>query len=377
MTIRATKAIRGDSSGSAVPDSMPDPAAAGIRRPELVWLSEVLGQTITAMESLEIGASRGFLSTTWRVQLQTDPASALPSSLVLKSESSQPLFQAIARKRNAFAREIAFYQNIAPAIKAPVPRIYAMGNADDCWLLMEDLIDHRAGDQVRGLSQDEVRAVVRAMASIHAQFWLNSELTNYSWLPANLYWFSEIDHSLLTPFLHDYSRRIGERVSTVMVECLAQLAEIDAAIACRPFTLVHGDLRADNLMFIGEDHNPRPTILDWQSASCSLGALDLAYLLGGSEPLAERSGHLEELLYLWHGDLQANGVADYSLSEARRDLQLGALRCLAVALRLYATLYDPDTTVRGALFRDEAILRHCAVVDELRAWEALPQPIAA
>lgn len=294
---------------------------------------------------------------------------------MLKSETTDPLFHSIARSQRAFEREIVFYRSLAPAVASRLPRIYGMGDANDPWLLMEDLSHYRAGDQVRGLSHEEARAVVRRLATIHACFWQKPDLEIHGWLPVHQYWFSDLDHTLLEPFLQTYGRRIGDRMSLVIEGCLKQLGEIDAAIANRPFTLVHGDLRADNLLFTGSESDPATIILDWQNACRSMGAIDLAYLLGGSEPFFERSGHLDELLYLWHGELVAQGVSHYSVADARKDLQLAALRCLPVALRLFATLDEPSTTVRGALFRDEAIERHCSVVDELRAWEALPLPI--
>ncbi len=40
----------------------------------------------------------------------------------------------------------------------------------------------------------------------------------------------------------------------------------------------------------------------------------LAFLVGGSEPLAERSGHLFELLEFWHGALVAQGVMEELLA---------------------------------------------------------------
>ena len=226
---------------------------------------------------------------------------------------------------------------------------------------------------MRGLSQEEVRTVVRQIAAIHAQFWNDASLERFGWLPAHRYWFSDPDLTLLAAFLDDYALRIGDRMTALLPAVLAQLAEIDAMVASRPFTLVHGDLRADNLLFEPDSRDPIATILDWQTATRSLGAMDLAYLIGGSEPTAERSGHLDELLELWHGELVAHGVQHYPLHEARRDLQLAALRCLAAPIRLYATLHHSSTTVRSALFRDEAIERHINAVIELRAWEALPE----
>lgn len=350
--------------------------APAIRTPDRDWLSQVMGVAITDLQAQVIGEGRGFISTTWQLTLATDPPGRLPATLVLKSESSNPLFQALGRERRSFEREIRFYHELASAVEAHLPRIHGTGSGDDCWLLMEDLSHLRPGDQVRGLRQQEVRAVVRRMAAIHARFWGEASLRELEWLPAHRYWFSDPDLGLLEAFLHEYGLRIGPQLARLLPEVMAQLPLIDAEIACRPFTLVHGDLRADNLMFGGEDDDPEASILDWQTACRSLGAIDLAYLLGGSEPSAERHGHLDELLYLWHGELLAHGVTDYPLAEARRDLQLAALRCLAAAIRLYATLHHPSTTVRSALFKDEAIERHCAAVLELQAWQALPRAIA-
>jgi len=70
--------------------------------------------------------------------------------------------------------------------------------------------------------------------------------------------------------------------------------------------------------------------------------------VGGSEPPAERSGHLFELLEFWHGALVAQGVCDYSLADARHDLQLAALRCLTTVLQLYCFFQDPALGRRHA-----------------------------
>ena len=61
-------------------------------------------------------------------------------------------------------------------------------------------------------------------------------------------------------------------------------------------------------------------------------ANDLALLVGGSEPPAERSGQLFELLEFCHGALVAQGVCDVSLTDERHDLQLAALGWLITVL---------------------------------------------
>lgn len=79
-----------------------------IRTPERQWLCEVLGASITDVQARVIGDSRGFISTTWQLSLSTDPPGVLPVTLVLKSESSNPLFQALGRERRSFERETRF-----------------------------------------------------------------------------------------------------------------------------------------------------------------------------------------------------------------------------------------------------------------------------
>ena len=78
------------------------------------------------------------------------------------------------------------------------------------------------------------------------------------------------------------------------------------------------------------------------------------------------------MLEFWHGALVVQGVRDYSLADARYDLQLAALRCLTAVLQLYRFSLDPEITVRAAVLNGEAIKRYAGVIEELRAWEALP-----
>ena len=53
-----------------------------------------------------------------------------------------------------------------------------------------------------------------------------------------------------------------------------------------PRTVTHGDFRLDNLLFRPGD--PRPWVVDWQTASWGMGASDLSYFLGGSLTVADR-----------------------------------------------------------------------------------------
>lgn len=155
--------------------SAPSPDTAGpddvqaIRRADPAWLSQVLGVRVEGFEAEVIGAGRGFVSTTTRLRLRTDPPGCGPAAVVLKSESANPVFQGLSRQLRAFEREVRFYRELAPPLADQLPRVHGCSDGDDDhWLLMDDLSALRPGDQVRGLSQEEVSAVLRRIARVHA-----------------------------------------------------------------------------------------------------------------------------------------------------------------------------------------------------------------
>jgi hypothetical protein len=344
------------------------------RVPDKDWISEALGATVEELQADLLGDELGLQSTTWRLQLRyTEPGSG-PASLILKSETSDPEFQKLSKSSNAFGREVGVYRHCAPRLQGYRPVVHACEDADSAWLLLEDLSHLTPGDQVVGLTRAQTRSCIEGMAAIHAEFWLDPELERHSWLPSHVFWFSTPKQELVEGFLATHGVRFGAELSRLFRAVLEQTEAIDAALLQRPWTLVHGDLRADNLLFDGTPEDPAAAILDWSWACRSLGLIDVAFLLGGSTPVAQRQGALEELLQVWHRQLLDRGVRDYPLSEARRDLQLATLRCMTAGLAMHGFMAFPDTTVRTALFMAQAIQEHASLAMELEAWQALPEP---
>lgn len=345
-----------------------------VRQPEPGWIGEVLGTTVTGLEAKLLGESKGLQSTAWRLHLRCEPLGSGPASVILKSETANPEFNAFSRLNNAFGREVGVYTHCTPRLPDHKPVVHACEDSAPSWLLMEDLTHLRPGDQVIGLSHQETRATIEQMAAIHAEFWLDPGLKRHSWLPPHSFWFADPDAGIVEDFFATYGNRFGPAVCRLYRSVLEQNGAIDAALEARPWTLTHGDLRADNLLFGRTDDDPRSVILDWSWASRSLGAIDIAFLVGGSTPQAQRQGRHDELLQAWHGELVQRGVRDYPLAEARRDLQLAALRCITAGVAMHGFSLNPTTTTRVALFMDDAIQRHAAYAVEIEAWQALPDP---
>lgn len=65
------------------------------------------------------------------------------------------------------------------------------------------------------------------------------------------------------------------------------------------------------------------------------GILDVARLVGGSIPPAERGGHHEEMVECWHRGLTAGGVTRYSFEEAWHDYRLSALVAMLNPVRVH------------------------------------------
>lgn len=345
-----------------------------VKLPEPKWIGEALGTSITGLDTKLLGESRGFQSTTWLLNLSCEPPESGPASAILKSETSDEDFNSFSRLNNAFGREIGVYTHCTPRLPGHKPQVYASQDGNPSWLLMEDLSHLRSGDQVIGLSHQETVATIERMAAIHAEFWLDPSLKEHSWLPEHGFWFADPKPAIVDDFFAVYGVRFGPEVCRLYRAVLEQTTAIDQALEDRPWTLVHGDLRADNVLFDNTIDDPDSVILDWSWASRSLGAIDLAFLVGGSTPHVQRLGRHEDLLKAWHQVLLNRGVRDYPLAEARRDVQLAALRCITAGITMHSFSKGDATPVRAALFMDDAIQRHAAYAAEIAAWEALPDP---
>ena len=70
--------------------------------------------------------------------------------------------------------------------------------------------------------------------------------------------------------------------------------------------------------------------------------------------------------------MERSDAIDQALDERPWTLVHGDLRCLTSVLQLYRLSQEPESTVRAAVLNGEAIQRFAGVIEELRAWEALP-----
>ena len=199
---------------------------------------------------------------------------------------------AMASRLGSFSRECGFYAALAAAPAstpgaAPVSSASAAAlPAAPAWfarhdpagggacLLFEDLAGCSppwvAGDQVAGASVEEARATLRSAAALHAAYWRHPQLPQWSgpggWLPRldseRVIGFDSAEFAASWPrWRTRFPAAAAALPPTVAAafdadpSCFARAARgLLARLAREPCTLLHGDLRFDNV-FLQADAN--------------------------------------------------------------------------------------------------------------------------
>jgi Phosphotransferase enzyme family len=295
------------------------------------WISEVTGWPIDAVDIEEIGAGLGVSSAVYRVRLR---GHGCPPSVVVKLSAKDPNAVFTSTVLSMYRREVAFFDQLAARAPMRVPIGYHGAVSDDgseVAIVMEDLIGNRVCDQVVGMSERDAAAAVDALARWHAQWWNDVDgladrgcalaLGNDLYpavLPAlfDEGWAKLIASASCPPpsGLIDIGPRFGVRLAGL-------LQELDHA----PVTLLHGDYRADNLMFSPEGD---PIAIDFQLIHTGSGAYDLAYFITQSLDAAVARGAERPLFDRWVDGLRTAGVPAADLDGMWERYRVAALFCI-------------------------------------------------
>jgi hypothetical protein len=282
------------------------------------WLDAVLGSPSDEVTVEDLGAGVGLLGEVARVRRH----GGRPASVVVKLPPADPGNRGIVRRFGYDVREAGFYRELHPGTTFPAPVCLARAEgAQGPVLVLEDLAGHRRPDQLVGATEPEVLAVADLAAAVHARFWDDPSLPGRPWLPGptddavagygtlfELCWAPAADAAAATPDERRAARLAMDRFHAVCRH-----------FARSPHTLVHGDLRLDNVLFgaIGA------AAVDWQLAAWGRGAYDLAFFAAGSVEPELRRRIERRFVERWHAGLVAAGIGGYPLGAAWSDYRLG------------------------------------------------------
>ena len=282
----------------------------------------------------------GFLSQTFHATQSGDPR-----KYILKVGSDHPVSQKFSRHIRSFQREVLAYQLLHTLGGKYVPRCLASASVpdgSDGLLLLQEINPCRTGDQIQGLSFRELSSVAKSIGAVHSHFWNSNQLRKIKALPLHHYNRAHETRKHAQAFLRDCRFLLTKKDFKRIQYYLPTIAQALRQAKKRPITLVHGDLRADNLLLT----RSKVFIVDWQIAARGLGAFDLARVIGGSSarPLTIRDQH--KLVGFWHQTLRQGGVRGYNLSDAWRDYRIGVALTLSIPITNGPTLVQLSTRGR-------------------------------
>ncbi|MGI9533736.1 MAG: oxidoreductase family protein [Thermodesulfobacteriota bacterium] len=341
------------------------------------WVTFVLNESgilketyVKGLKKDLIGGGKGFLSSVVRVELIFDKIEpGCPSSLVIKIEPENEIYKQFGDETHAFQREIHFYNEIADKVDIRLPKVYYTVDEPPAYcLVMEDLNSYVPGNQVIGMHHDKVIATVELIAKLQAKYWDNEALNALDWMPHTNSIL--IDNNYWTSFVDNYGYLLSPEAIKAGEKLVNSIDWIIKEKGNRKKTIVHCDLREDNLMFGNEELNNEIIIIDWQLAVKNIGAFDVARLVGGSEIILERQGHEFEILQYWYKTLLNEGVEDYSWDDAVYDFKLGALYCLCFPIHFHNASIGKKGRIQN--LREVMIRGHFTSVLEIDAVSILP-----
>ncbi|WP_029113541.1 phosphotransferase [Mycobacterium sp. URHB0044] len=346
--------------------SATDAVPYGIEGVTVPWLSEALGAAVGAVRSEQIAQDSGFSSLLYRLHLT---GADVPDTLIAKLPSQSDARGAM-EMMGGYTREVTFYQRVAGSAPMGTPHVYAARMAQDSGdfvLILEDLQGWDNADHLAGLSLDRLRCGITHLAGLHA--WSND--------PANAD-VRDAFPSIDTPMMRDllpsafgvgwqmYRENAEAPVSPAVARFAQRFAE-HAPAALKALTeratLMHGDFRADNMFFAGDQLK----VVDFQFAARAVGAADIGYLLSQGLPAAVRAGRDEELLREYLLALEERSVTDYPFDEAWRHYRFAVAYLLVMPV--VALLGSASMPERARRLCMTLIDRAVITIDDINALE--------
>ncbi len=291
------------------------------------FLSEVLGQTVVAVATTELDEPWTSTVAVLTATLQ-DGASHRLVAKVRRAGRGHP---------SQFTQELHFYRHVAHRLSCvPTLRFGAM-EGDDAFLLV---LDHAGGSHLRdGFDLQTTRRALHTLAQVHGTAWGDASLR------AGLR-----DKPVLRSEASELAAGVAENWEAVAgrfprhLEAPPDLSTLpDDVETLEPLTLTHNDLHAENVL-VSPD---RVVFVDWQNATWSTPAYDVANVLAGCARPDVQRGHWREMLAHYSAGLRDACRPPLPVLEA--DVATATSLLFAWMMRYLATVSDAQAAERTML----------------------------
>jgi thiamine kinase-like enzyme len=324
------------------------------------WLTRALGWSVRRAEQEVLGQGQGFMGDIIRLTLDHgDPAA--PTTIIAKLPKKAN--RAMGEMLGIYEREVLFFQAFGSDFPVRIPDVYFSHYDPDAGsekqkeilavcdglprflspaigflgmkiaaakkrrylVLMEDLAQFSPGDQFEGADAEACARVLEQFAPAHRRFWGGEDLADRFWLlPMDIdarmreYMYRRTlpqFRAEASDFLRPYVDWLGDNYARLTWALTAEA----------PTTLVHNDLRLDNVCFNGTDC----AFLDWQLLRSGPAAYDVAYFLGSALSEEADAGAERRILERYHAALDR---PDYEFDRFLRDYRRGLVLSLAAVV---------------------------------------------
>ena len=359
--------------GPAIPDSSGGLTAEWLRE-ALVAGGRADCPPVCELNCEAIGEGVGLMAEILRCELTFAADDGPSESVIVKLASDRPRNRRLGRRWRLYRREFTFYRHLAPESPVRAPALL-YGDFDARThrfvLVLEDLGNLTAADQVRGATPEQARRAVREVAGLHGKYWdrvaplpagFREMLAPWVWsaLQVSYLWTLPRNLSLLSASWPEEVRDLAEEYGLRLVDHLGQLVE-------EPLTFVHGDYRLDNMFFDGDGL----TVVDWQNSAVANGLYDVAYFLAGSVSPEVRRVVEQEALLEYHDIVCGLGAREFPFERCWRLYRETLLGCLVLPVVLAGWLEASQG--RQLELRDAIATRTATALRDLDAGALLPE----
>ncbi|HEY1973131.1 MAG TPA: phosphotransferase [Pseudonocardia sp.] len=299
---------------------------------------------VVDVKSAEVGNGLVGMSIRFELSYRGLSGDTPPASVVGKFPTTDPAYRAAASAELVYQRELLFYRTLAPTLDVRTPGcVHIAQDGSDFVLLLEDLGPAVGGDQIAGCTLARAESAMDAAVGLHAPAWGAAGLEDTewnmrgSWLPRVAVSYPELFKQFAAAFADRLSPEdlaIGEAFAPVVGAWFAGQP--------KPWTVMHGDFRLDNMLFDILGGAEPIGVLDWQTINPGPGTADVSYFIGGCLPSELRRPNEQRLLLRYHDGLLAAGVRDYSWEQCQQDYRYNAF------LGYFMASYSPLLVRRSA-----------------------------
>ena len=350
------------------------------------WMRQALaaGGTSAASEIAEVeveklGEVTNALGNLYRCHLTLgDGQAADPASVIVKLPSSDAMAFRFSRWLSLHRREYVFYRDISPYGYVRAPTLF-YGDFDPDTnrfvLVIEDLGHMRGIRQSVGVDAARARNAIQQLAGLQGRFWETADEPALSacgeFLSTGQRRIMQTVYLLTFPAALD---RFGD-LFTAETRRLAlrfgfRIAAHFAALSAGPKTLVHGDFRADNLLFDEGGQENGLALIDWQGCGIGCGMYDVAFFLGTSVTSDVRRRIERDVLGEYHAIVSRVSAGNYTAEDCWRSYRqnmLGTLMPMVIGSGAL-DMSDPELVKQTK----ELLSRVLTAIEDLDSWDFVP-----